>query len=295
MTDLLICTALALEARAVRRGLSRCPVRVQFRRTGVGPRRAARVAAALPAFDALAVTGFAGSLVPGLRAGDVLAAEEVRYGDQTFACPSAPLLAGELTRAGLRARTGSLLTCDHVVTGALRRDLAEQGAHAVDMETAPLARAAAGRPVAAVRVIVDTPADPLLSPATLRGALAARRVLRRLGPVLARWAAAIAPRTVLRDPPGLGGADLVLVLGPAGSPEARRLLETATPPARLVDAPERIELGWLRGVRTVALTATGSTPPSLVDTAENALRGLGPVTSGIRRTAGEPISEDAQP
>ncbi|MDA0638396.1 hypothetical protein OUY22_33745, partial [Nonomuraea sp. MCN248] len=101
--------------------------------------------------------------------------------------------------------------------------------------------------------------------------------------------------TVLRDPPDPGEADLVLVLGPAGSPEARRLLENATPPARLVDAPERIELGWLPGVRTVVLTTTGSTPPSLVDTAENALRGLGPVTSGTRRTAGETISEDAQP
>ncbi|MFD2348614.1 hypothetical protein ACFSTC_03260 [Nonomuraea ferruginea] len=69
MTALLICTALGMEARAVRRGLCRSPVHVRLRRTGLGPRRAARVAAILPEFDALAVTGFAGSLVPGLRAG----------------------------------------------------------------------------------------------------------------------------------------------------------------------------------------------------------------------------------
>lgn len=299
MTALLICTALGMEARAVRRGLSRSPVRVQLRRTGLGPRRATRAAATLPEFDALAVTGFAGSLVSGLRAGDVLAAEEIRYGDRTFACPSAPLLAGELARAGLRARTGSLLTSDRVVTGARRRELAEQGAHAVDMETGPLARSAAGRPVAAVRVIVDTPAAPMLSPATLRGALAARRVLRRVGPALTRWAAAAAPRIVLRASPDLDGAagraDLVLVIGPAGSPEARHLVEAATrhAPARLVEAPEHIELAWLRGARTVVLTAAASTPPSLVDAAENALRGLGPETTGESITFTLP--KDAQP
>ncbi|TXK33946.1 hypothetical protein [Nonomuraea sp. C10] len=299
MTVLLICTALGMEARAVRRGLSRSPVRVRLRRTGLGPRRAARVAATLPEFDALAVTGFAGSLVPGLRAGDVLVAQEIRYGDRVLACPSAPLLAGELARAGLRARTGSLLTVDHVVTGARGRELAERGAHAVDMETGPLARAAAGRPVAAVRVVVDTPAAPLLSPATLRNALTARRVLRRVGPALTRWAAATAPRTVLRASPDLDSAasraDLVLVIGPAGSPETRHLVESATrhAPARLVETPEHIELAWLRGARTVVLTAGASTSPSLVDTAENALRGLGPVTTDESITFTLP--KDAQP
>lgn len=301
MTALLICTALGVEARAVRRGLSGSPigaelrrtglsgspVRVELRRVGLGPRRAARAAAGLPEFDALAVTGFAGSVVPGLRAGDVLAAEEIRYGGRTYACPSAPLLAGELARAGLRARTGSLTTCDHVVTGARRRELAEQGADAVDMETGPLARAATGRPVAAVRVIVDTPAAPLLSAATLRGALTARRVLRRVGPALTRWAAATAPRTVLRAQPDHDGADLVLVIGPAGRAEARHLMEDTR--VRLAEAPEHIELAWLRGARTVVLTAAASAPPALIDAAETALRGL----TGGSTTFTRP--EDAQP
>jgi hypothetical protein len=57
------------------------------------------------------------------------------------------------------------------------------------METGPLADAAADRPFAALRVIVDTPAVPLIRPATIRGGITAYRTLRRLGPILARWAA----------------------------------------------------------------------------------------------------------
>ncbi|MFJ2033222.1 hypothetical protein [Streptosporangium sp. NPDC087985] len=192
MADLLICAALGIEARAVRRGLATLSDRVKVVRTGPGPGRAARAAAVLPEYGgALAVVGFGGAVDDGLRPGDVLVASEVRFGDQAFPCPSARLLAGELTRAGLPARIGPLATCDHVVTGAERRRLAAEGVRGVDMETGPLARAAAGRPLAAVRVIVDTPGAPLLSPATVRGGTLARRNLQRVGPVLARWAAAI--------------------------------------------------------------------------------------------------------
>lgn len=165
-------------------------------RAGVGLRRAARAATALPGHDALAVVGFCGALGGELRPGDVLVADEVRFGDRVFPCPSAPLLAGELARAGLSARTGPLVTCGHVVTGAGRRRLAGGGASAVDMETGPLAAAAHGRPLAAVRVVVDTPRTRLLSVATVRDGVAARRALRRIGPALLRWAAAVGPVTV---------------------------------------------------------------------------------------------------
>ncbi|MEV0594578.1 4-hydroxy-3-methylbut-2-enyl diphosphate reductase [Nonomuraea cavernae] len=201
MTALLICTALGLEAWAVRRGLDASATGVRVIRTGVGPRRAAQAAAALPESGALAVAGFAGALDATLRPGDVVVASEVRFGGQVFPCPSAPLLAGELTRAGLSVRTGPLLTCDHVVTGVERRRLAGTGALAVDMETGPLAAVADGRPLAVVRVVVDTPRVPLLSAATLRGSNLARRALTRVGPVLTRWAAAAAPRTVLLAAP----------------------------------------------------------------------------------------------
>lgn len=187
MTTLLICTALVIEARALRRGLATEETRVI--RTGMGPRAAARAAARLPAGDALAVTGFCGALDEGLRPGEVLVASEVRFEGGTLPCPSAWPLARELARAGLPARIGRLVTCDHIVTGAERRRLAAEGALAVDMETGPLARAVPGLPFAALRVVADVAGLPLLRPATVRGGLVAYRVLRRLGPILASWAA----------------------------------------------------------------------------------------------------------
>ncbi|MEV0237413.1 hypothetical protein [Nonomuraea sp. NPDC050786] len=238
MTALLICAALGIEARAIRRGLPARLTGIRVIVTGIGPRRAARAAARLGGQEAtavaghlgaqetagcsalatrlsaqdtagggavvsrlgvreaVAVVGFGGSVGGGLRPGDVLVASEVRFRGRVHPCPSAALLAGELARAGLPVKVGPLVTADRLVRGAERRRLAAVGAYGVDMETGPLARAAAGRPLAAVRVIVDTPRAPLLSPATLARGFAARRTLRALGPVLVRWAAAITPETV---------------------------------------------------------------------------------------------------
>ena len=67
--------------------------------------------------------------------------------------------------------------------------LADEGVLAVDMESAWLSPAAAGRPFAVVRVVLDTPAREIYRPlATLVGGLRAWRVLRRLAPALAHWA-----------------------------------------------------------------------------------------------------------
>ncbi|MFI7232699.1 hypothetical protein ACIBO5_56790 [Nonomuraea angiospora] len=194
MTALLVCAALGIEARAIRRGLPAHLARVVV--TGVGPRRAARAAAGLAWRGAVAVVGFGGAAGRNLRPGDVLVASEVRFRGRVHPCPSAPLLAGELAGAGLPASIGPLVTADRLVRGAERHRLAAEGAYAVDMETGPLARAAGGRPLAAVRVIVDTPEAPLLSLATLTRGVAARRTLAALGPALVRWAAAL-PKEVL--------------------------------------------------------------------------------------------------
>ena len=86
---------------------------------------------------------------------------------------------------------------DHLVRSGQRERLAAQGAIAVDMESAPLLDAAAGRPAVVLRAISDTPQRPLLSPWTVPGGIAALRSLRLAGPALARWAAACAPRQVL--------------------------------------------------------------------------------------------------
>ncbi|MCT9934261.1 hypothetical protein N5079_29070 [Planotetraspora sp. A-T 1434] len=182
---LVICAALRIEALAVRAGLPG-PSDVRVVRTGFGPSRAVRAAGRLPGFGALAVTGFGGAADDGLRPGDVLVASEIRFGGAAVPCPSAGLLARDLANAGLAVQMGPLATCDHIVTGGERGRLAGRGARAVDMESGPLALAAGGLPFAVVRVIVDTPAFPLLSAATLRRGPAACRALRRVSWVLAR-------------------------------------------------------------------------------------------------------------
>ncbi|MFL6056965.1 MAG: hypothetical protein ACJ72W_29320 [Actinoallomurus sp.] len=188
MTGLVICTALRIEARAVRRGLPSSARGVRVIRTGLGPRRAARATDRLPEHAALAVTGFGGALDVGLRPGDVLVATEVRFGERVYPCAAARPIAERLALAGLYTRMGPLFTSPHLVTGGERLRLAAAGVRAVDMETGPLAAVAAGRPFVALRVIVDTPAVPLLRPGTVRRVLIARNRLRRVTPVLVAWA-----------------------------------------------------------------------------------------------------------
>lgn len=182
---LVVCAALRLEARAVRRGLVRAPALV------VGYR--ARHAARLPGCRAVAVVGFGGALDDGLAPGDVVVADEIRGGGKPVPCPGARTLAAALSGDGLRAHVGPLVTADRIVRGAERRMWAADGSRVVDMESARVAAALPdGVPVAALRVVVDGPGHPLLRPGTVNRGLAARRVLARTGPALERWAAALA-------------------------------------------------------------------------------------------------------
>ncbi len=181
MSGLVICAALGIEARALRHGLSGTPVvRVGYR---------ARLAGRLPGYAALAVGGFGGALTTRLRPGDVLVAAEIRGAGPTVRCHRPDALAAELRRRGLPAVCAPLLSTDHIVRRGEYAALAATGAAAVDMESAVLAAAAGGRPVAAIRVVVDTPAHPLARPGTLWHGTAAWRTLRRVGPALERWAA----------------------------------------------------------------------------------------------------------
>jgi 4-hydroxy-3-methylbut-2-enyl diphosphate reductase len=87
-------------------------------------------------------------------------------------------------------------------------------------------------------------------------------------------------------------ADLVLVVGSANSSNALRLTEVAAreaPLARLVDGPGDIALDWLRGVRTVGLTAGASTPGAMVAAVVAALGGLGPLEVEERRVTEENV------
>ena len=214
---LLVCAPLRFEARAVRRGL-RDSARAgggtgrsdagspTVMRTGYGSVRAARHAekAREGSFGMLAITGTGAGLAPVLSPGDLVVATDVTSvgaggpGDgPALRSPSAPLLAGELRRAGLRAHAGRMATVDHLVRGAERDRLARNGMMAADMESAQLAAAAGGRPLAVIRAISDTADRPLLHPGVLAGGLSALRSLRAAGPVLDRWAAACGPRRVL--------------------------------------------------------------------------------------------------
>src|SRR5215469_17100454 len=140
MSTLMVCAPLGVEARALRRGLGRGHEHVQVTRTGYGPIRAAAAATriAMSAPEMLAVGGVGGGLVSDLRVGDVVVASEVTDGVTTVRCSSAPLVAGELRRAGLRARAGPIVTVDRLVRGSEHARLAATGAIAVDMESAAL-------------------------------------------------------------------------------------------------------------------------------------------------------------
>ena len=182
---LLVVTPLHLERSAVR---CRLPGALVVR-SGMGAARAAaaRSVAPLP-FDALAVTGFCGATAGYLRPGEVVVASEVRGPDGVHGCETDRIVAALGAIGIARVHVGPLACADHVVRGDERARLAAQGVLAADMESAWLAPAAAGRPFAVVRVVLDTPARGLLRPATISGALAAWRTLRRLAPALTLWA-----------------------------------------------------------------------------------------------------------
>jgi len=197
---LVVCAPLLPEARAVRPGIGDGG---EVRVTGYGPGRAHRQADRLrqDPFGALAVAGTGGGLTDDLTPGDLVVATEVSDGTTVTACPSAPLLAGELRRAGLTVRTGPVVSVGRLAGGRERARAVDTGALAVDLESAWLAAAAGGRPVAVVRAVSDTPQRPLLSPAALAGGLRALRSLRAAGPALTRWAAAAGQRRVLLAAP----------------------------------------------------------------------------------------------
>ena len=210
MTDLLVCAALGIEARALKtHGL-------RVERVGMGIRRAEEFAQRDPAFDVLAVAGFGGATDGCLKPGDIVVADEVRRGEQVIECPWAdsiafaleqhlilepeldeapePHTAHGLNTAGRKTPavvTGPIATVDHVANSEALTRLAGQGVTTVDMESFPLVATARGRPFTVVRVVVDTPDHPLVRPSTLRAGLTARKRLQAIGTVLRDWATAL--------------------------------------------------------------------------------------------------------
>jgi 4-hydroxy-3-methylbut-2-enyl diphosphate reductase len=186
MGELTVYTALRVESAAVRRASS-----ARVLRTGMGPRRTARSMRALDGDGPVAMLGVCGGIAPGVQVGEVVVATEVRAGDVAVAIPSAPLLAGELRRAGLRVHLGPIATTD-----SLRAE-PPAGVLAVDMESASVGAAVGeNRAFAVVRVVTDTADEPIWRPDIVGRGWRALRTLRAVVPVVEQWAAAAADRSV---------------------------------------------------------------------------------------------------
>jgi len=160
-------------------------------RTGMGPKRARIAAARGLAIDArgVAIAGLCGGVDPKLRPGDVVCANELRREDgSSVDVAGSAELADVVRRHGLRAHVGAIVSTDRVLTPAERRRL--DGALAVDMESAWLAEAAGGRPLAVLRVVVDGAGRRIADPRIAVDGVRALRALRRCSAVLAEWSEA---------------------------------------------------------------------------------------------------------
>jgi len=172
-------------------------------RTGMGRERARIAAARGLAVEApaVAIVGLCAAVSPDLRAGDVVCATELRRdGALPVAAPGSALLAAALRRRGLRVHVGPILSLDHVASASERRAF-HDSVLAVDMESAWLADAADGRPLAVIRVVVESVERDLRDPRTIAAGVRALRNLRRAAGALAEWTQAVGPRTVLLASP----------------------------------------------------------------------------------------------
>jgi 4-hydroxy-3-methylbut-2-en-1-yl diphosphate reductase len=199
---LLAFAPLRLEAACLAPSLRR---RARIIRTGMGPAQA-RIAAArgLAVEDArgVAVVGVCAATREGLAPGDVVLASELRRPDgTTMPVPGSALLAAALRRHSLDVKIGSVASVERIAGPAERRYLAETGAVAVDMESAWVADAADGRPLAVLRTVVEPSDRELFDVRTPFAGARALLALRRATEVLERWGDALRPRRVLLASP----------------------------------------------------------------------------------------------
>jgi 4-hydroxy-3-methylbut-2-enyl diphosphate reductase len=86
--------------------------------------------------------------------------------------------------------------------------------------------------------------------------------------------------------------ELVLVVGSRNSSNSNRLVEVAKRAgceARLLDDESQLDPAWLKGVRTVGITAGASSPERIVQRVVGALEVLGPLTRSERSVAAEKV------
>jgi 4-hydroxy-3-methylbut-2-en-1-yl diphosphate reductase len=165
-------------------------------RTGMGPARARNAAARGLAVEApaVAIAGVCAAVSSELRPGDVVCATELRREDaEPVTVPAGALLAAAVRRLGVRALAGPVVSVERLEPAAARRRFEPDGALAVDMESAWLAAAAGGRPLAVLRVVVEPAGRGLADLRTVTAGTRALLSLRRASAALADWAAQVAP------------------------------------------------------------------------------------------------------
>jgi 4-hydroxy-3-methylbut-2-enyl diphosphate reductase len=139
----------------------------------------------------VAVAGVCGALDPRLAPGAIVIASALLGPEgQRIDLDAAPL-ASALACAGIEAQVGAIAGVATAVTGPGRAALAARGACAVDMESFWLADAAARRPLAVLRVVLDGPHHELWRPDLPLRLVTALRRLRAAAPALADWADAV--------------------------------------------------------------------------------------------------------
>ncbi|WP_063795987.1 phosphorylase family protein [Peterkaempfera griseoplana] len=209
---LLVVCALGVERWALRGG-DWSGGKAVLTATGMGPLRARKAVTALlgdggGAYGGLLAVGFCAAAGRGISPGDAVVATGVRdEGECSIEIPSSALLARLLRERGMTVHTGLLHSADQVVRGAeARARLHAAGVTGIDMETAAVlsaaGRTAPGLPVAAVRIVVDTPERELLRPATVPSGVRAWRALRSTVPALTAWHRTVAPRPGAAAPAG---------------------------------------------------------------------------------------------
>jgi 4-hydroxy-3-methylbut-2-en-1-yl diphosphate reductase len=198
VSDLLIAAPLRIEAALI----SSAARGARVRKTGMGPARAQIASGELAreADDGLLVLGFCGGLDGASVPGEVIVAEEVYAADdqdrpaERVSCTHTAELLVALAGRGMKVRSGRIACVSRLAVGERRARLHSSGAIAVDMESVWLAPAAAGRPFAVVRVVLDSPTHELLRPQAAVGAVRAARALRKVAAALHDWT----PKDVLR-------------------------------------------------------------------------------------------------
>jgi 4-hydroxy-3-methylbut-2-enyl diphosphate reductase len=172
-------------------------------RTGMGPRRAIAAAGRLRAAPAaaLAVAGVCGALDRRHAPGDVLVASALQGpdGERVELAPARVLAA--LAALGIAAEPAVIAGVPTLEAGWRRAELLAAGASAVDMESFWLAAAAAGRPFAVLRVVLDGPLRELWRPDLPLRLVSVLRRLRAAAPALGAWAAEVAGAAPAPYPP----------------------------------------------------------------------------------------------